>query len=396
MNISLRPSGGRGEYEFAGTHGAIAVSEVLDLDILIELFPNVIINANARCLRKDGKPRIRLTKNARNAHPSVLISKAMLLPNPRREKELTGGSVLLRKDEFVIQAVRVDVNILGTKLLISPVIVRAENGDGQRKDIVFADRMSRVLKAWKVANSANGALAEAVRKHEKVFSSIKSQPKDFNQAYSLISQVLGNPVSDLLPLVESELEIYGADVAVSDGDYFDIQSFTDLGEDVMITPEEARIERVRRWRLASQRGSSSTKFRRDVREAYEYKCAFTGMRLPVTELSSSPGVDAAHILPWSKYDLDSATNGLCLNKLAHWAFDEGLVRMTYKRSNSAYELFIPNKAKLAAHAAKFDLAPFERMEGTLPLDRLPSDRTKWPSGEYLDELNSFLDNKRTS
>ena len=60
-------------------------------------------------------------------------------------------------------------------------------------------------------------------------------------------------------------------------------------------------------------------FRRAVTFAYDYRCAFCGVRL------KSPRdhilVEAAHIVPWHKTHDDRPVNGLCLCPLCHWAFD---------------------------------------------------------------------------
>ena len=36
-------------------------------------------------------------------------------------------------------------------------------------------------------------------------------------------------------------------------------------------------------------------------------------------------VEAAHIVPWSESQDDKPTNGLCLCRICHWSFDEGLM-----------------------------------------------------------------------
>ena len=109
MNIALRPSGGRGEYELAGRQGELHVHDLFGLPMFIEILPGAAINAHSNCVLKDGKPRIRLTQPARNAHPSSLIAAAMMLPKPRRERHETHGTNLLRWEQFVVQTVRIDV-----------------------------------------------------------------------------------------------------------------------------------------------------------------------------------------------------------------------------------------------------------------------------------------------
>ena len=141
------------------------------------------------------------------------------------------------------------------------------------------------------------------------------------------------------------------------------------------------------------RGSSASAFRRKVREAYHSRCMFSGQRLPRTSATSTAGVGAAHILPWSRFDLDATKNGLCLNKQCHWAFDEGLLRLNYDDAVNSYVVSIPNPVRLAIQAAQFDLDSFDAIVGVIPQSRLPVNELVWPAKAYLEELNSFLDGK---
>jgi len=64
-------------------------------------------------------------------------------------------------------------------------------------------------------------------------------------------------------------------------------------------------------------------FRRLVLDAYDETCCICGM-----QLQNSSGIsiiDAAHILPFSKFHNDDVRNGLSLCKLHHWLFDHGII-----------------------------------------------------------------------
>ena len=117
---------------------------------------------------------------------------------------------------------------------------------------------------------------------------------------------------------------------------------------------------------------------------------FSGQRLPKTEVTDSAGVDAAHILPWSTHNLNSVRNGICLNKLCHWAFDAGIVKLTFDVSCSQYILEIPMPVRRAASKVDFDLAYFESLSGPIPRTHLPGNKSLWPSAKYLDQLNQFM------
>ncbi|MFH1707513.1 MAG: HNH endonuclease [Planctomycetota bacterium] len=390
MNITLRPSGGRGEYELAGRQGELHIHDLFGLPMFIEVLPGVSINAYSNCVLKDGKPRIRLTHDARNAHPSALIAEAMMLPKPRRERYKTHGNNLLRWGQFVVQTVRIDVVPRAGGVLVCPLTVRLENADGFRLDISFAERMARVLRVWTAAAKPKDKIAAAVRGHAVAFTSMQATQTQLVNSFAVLHSALNTPEGDMLPLLEAHFRL-GAINAPSVGDISTEISDEDFAEEVQIKPAEARIERVRQWRLAIVRGGSASGFRRKVREAYDSRCMFTGQRLPRTEATTTAGVDAAHILPWSRFDLDATTNGICLNKQCHWAFDEGLFRLSFDGTVNAYVISIPNPVRLAAQAVKFDMEPFDAIVGIVPRNRLPKNKSLWPSKDYLTELNRFLD-----
>ncbi len=291
MNIALRPSGGRGEYELAGRQGDLHVHDLFGLPMFIEVLPGAIINARSHCILTDGKPRIRQRQEYKNAHPSSLIAAAMLLPQPRRKRADTHGAVLLRRREFVVQTIRIDVVRSATSVLIRPVIVRIENSDGLRLDISFAERMARVLRVWTAAATGRDAVAEAVRAHATAFSSAASTQAQLVAANAALYSTLKQPEGDILPIVEAHFKL-GTASGPSVGDMSAEVADEDFAEDVHISAAEARVERVRQWRLSAIRGAAAAGFRRNVRDAYNWRCLFSGQRLPRTKATVTAGVDA--------------------------------------------------------------------------------------------------------
>ena len=71
-------------------------------------------------------------------------------------------------------------------------------------------------------------------------------------------------------------------------------------------------------------------FRRKVREAYDYRCALSGLRL--RNGGGRPEVQAAHIRPVERQGNDSVRNGLALSGTLHWMFDRGLVSVAEDHS----------------------------------------------------------------
>jgi Predicted restriction endonuclease len=67
------------------------------------------------------------------------------------------------------------------------------------------------------------------------------------------------------------------------------------------------------------------KFKQHVREVYDRRCAFTGLRL--INGRGRPEVEAAHIKPVEAGGPDSIRNGIALSGTVHWMFDRGLLSL---------------------------------------------------------------------
>ncbi len=115
-----------------------------------------------------------------------------------------------------------------------------------------------------------------------------------------------------------------------------------------------------------------------------------GERFPPTPVNPSPGVDAAHILPWREYELDDVCNGLCLCKLHHWAFDEGLIRIDHAAGQ--YETIVLDETRdiVLRHDPSFSMDVLIQATGPIPQDRLPVDRRQWPRPDFLQALGQYL------
>src|ERR1017187_1502757 len=199
---------------------------------------------------------------------------------------------------------------------------------------------------------------------------------------------------DILPLVEKQLGIVEAQqelLPVAQPAQFTHQA--DFGVEDATPPLEARLERVKQWRQMAVRGSAGQKFRNDVRNVYDFRCIFSGDRLPKTEATESAGVDAAHILPWSTHNINSVANGICLNKLCHEALDAGFMKLSFDQTCSAYVVEIPDNVRTAATKASFDLGYFDKLCAKIPVSRLPKNKAYWPHPKYLDELNNVVFSK---
>lgn len=100
-----------------------------------------------------------------------------------------------------------------------------------------------------------------------------------------------------------------------------------VSEEALAGFREEQAEFVRPFVEVTQlRPFRDRAFSRQVREAYDRRCAFTGLR--ILNGMGRPEVQAAHIQPVSEDGPDSVRNGLALSSTFHWLFDRGLISLT--------------------------------------------------------------------
>lgn len=100
-------------------------------------------------------------------------------------------------------------------------------------------------------------------------------------------------------------------------EYVPLDGFSDVPEPFTYDDERTRVEqtisRIPRDRV----------FRKLVLEAYDSRCAITGLKL--INGGGRAEVEAAHIKPVQHHGPDTIRNGLALSGTAHWMFDRGLI-----------------------------------------------------------------------
>lgn len=111
-------------------------------------------------------------------------------------------------------------------------------------------------------------------------------------------------------------------------------------------------------------------FRQAVVEAYEHRCALSGLRILTSDHHTA--VEAAHIEPWSVSHNDDPRNGLALSKLCHWAFEEGLLAVS-----SDYTILTSPELTAPYNTTGF----LDTLDGRSPY--LPDEEAFWPDPEYL-------------
>ncbi len=390
MRIALRTSGGRGEYELAGSHESIRVHDVLDREIILELLPGFRFSTNNFARHTQGKPRIRLLDPHSDYHIYLILAAILLLPKPKREIGATpGGKIQIYKYNFSVMSVPFDVvELTNTEIVISPTQMVLSNStyDSVRLDVI--ERLRIVMACWDAASKQCSALASAILKHKDAIYS-----RDVKKVISTSESIrLANiEPDDPLRHITKDINLPNLDELMWLGVHAtETEEAMALGEENLEEVKEAARNRIKVWQQVALRGAAGAKFSAEVRQAYNHTCMFTGMRLPKTPVTGSSGVDAAHILPWAAYDLNTISNGLCLSKLCHWAFDAGILKLSYDTPTSTYRIALSEAALAAESAGLLALDGLKIIQGIVPIYLLPKDSANWPNPTFLKLYNGAL------
>lgn len=383
MRIALRTSGGRGEYEVAGSHGNLSVSNVIDHHIQLQIFPNKELDTKNWIRRLQGKPRIRLENPKTDKHIYLLLTSILLMPKPKRELGKTpGGKLQLTENNYSVTSIQFDlVRHKHNSVLIQPTDLVLANSTFDLARIDIVERLRILLDIWSQASHNKDTLSQNIICHRDAVLS-GDIGKIHQYAINIRKQFdIEDPLREIIRKYNLISEytywmgIHRSDVELS------------IIEEDLTDPKEAAKKRIKQWRLQASRGSKGVKFSKEVKEAYRHKCLFTGYYLPKSSFCSTPGIDSAHILPWAEYDINSVNNGLCLNKLCHWAFDSGILVLNFLKSQQKYELSISAGANQAEKDGIITLEGFRPMTGMIPSSRLPYEKKHWPSPHFLEEYN---------
>lgn len=390
MRIALRTSGGRGEYEVAGSHEAIRVHDVFDREIVLELLPGFRFPTNNYVRHTQGKPRIRLRDPHFDSHVYLILAAILLLPKPKREIGATpGGKLQIYKDNFSVMSIPFDVVELSkTEIVVSPTQIVLSNStfDSVRLDVI--ERLRIVMACWDAAATQNSALASAVAKHRTALNS--HDVKAVIDAAESIRLANIEP-DDPLRHITKDFNLPNLDELMWLGVHStETEEAMALGEENFEELKEAARNRIKVWQQIALRGAAGAKFSVDVRQAYDHTCLFTGMRLPKIPATGSSGVDAAHILPWAEYNLNTVSNGLCLSKLSHWAFDAGILRLSYEAPASSYVVALSEAALEAESTGLLKLNGLKDIQGVVSSSLLPKDNSNWPNPSFLKVYNEAL------
>ncbi len=389
MRIALRTSGGRGEYELAGRQCETKNSDLYDKKIFFELFPGVTINGYTVAKKLQGKPRIRVFDKINGVHSYRIIAAMLLLPKPIRELHKTPDSdIILLSGKYSILGIDVDVvAVTETEAILRPKIIYAGNTSEVVYKIYFPERMALISELWSKSDLAPSPLKNLIESHAEAVTSGNLSHHVVEEVAHAIEEYFGSG-GDVLKKALIAVTGTGtvSEVAAVVNPITDDEWKTMEDDDT--SSFESVVEQVRKWRQVADRGVSGRSFSEEVKAAYNYRCLFSGSRMPPLLQRKSAGVDSAHILPWAQHQINSVTNGICLNKLCHWAFDSGVVKLDVQ--DKKYFLIVPDTIKEAASIASFDLEYFLELEGQIDENSLPADKSKWPKPEFIKKLNAAM------
>ena len=387
MRISRRTSGGRGEYEISevSSEGFMPI-DIVDRRIKVDLGDGIIFDTGTLLGHVQGKFRIRLIRPDANMQLHRQVVAALLLPDAVRANDpMGGGEPIIRKGRYAIQTIGIGkVHRTERDVTLSVSAIEISNRDHAAEQVNVRERVEGVRRLWEECARLPEELQTLLQRHRDAVAGGGPLRRDLGQLMSSLQSVLSdqatdlsivyNEYSDCLPPLLELLEPQMAEPS------FRVED---------VEPEEVELKRrtIREWRKwVAHRGTASAQFRKRVREGYRSTCLVCGKCFPPTRHNRVPGVDAAHILPWADYDLDLIGNGLCLCKLCHWAFDEGIILIQY--SERGYSMHVSPTAQqiITESRPDFSLDVFERLSGPIPAVRLPQGRRDWPNPQFLAAL----------
>lgn len=387
MHIGFRTSGGRGEYEVVGSHtGYTAIS--LEAWTFQLRWPDGIVRETDLWLDpgESGKPRLRSLR-PQAFQIGRMVTSMLMLPEPRRNFNGTfSGPPVARHKGYVLTRLGFgpDTEFTGINdvVTIDPVFIDIDN-QTDKETIGIRHRWARIEAVYERLDLLPTNVRSLVVEHRGFMAS--GDPVDARLGSTvrrlqgaLVGAAVGwAPDTDPLPGLETILGLVpGSGPSLPPPD--------EIGEEEPVVSARSAHE----YRLAKIRGASGRRFSTDIRAAYGNRCAFCGAVYGGVA-SVRSGVDAAHILAWSKYDLDVIPNGISLCKLHHWAFDAALVLPYFEGSRRDVPTL--RFTQLAVENFSADtLAKLGVHKQTLRPEWFPSDPALWPSRTYLDRLYADL------
>lgn len=389
MRITFQPSGGRGEYEVSDyAPNGLRPTDVLGAQVKL-LLGKIMLDTGVVLTKDQGKYRLRVIP--KGAHPQVPIQLAhiLMLPYPTRQEDHMGsGELVLQNNSYIIKNIQFGEVVPSggsppSSFTAEVLTVDCRNQTIEAEQIAVLKRMADIELIWQRKEHFPSDIGNLLAQHE---------------AYIKAGRPIPTTVDGLIKNVQRQVERYSTELEIPYTSTTDVVPalLAALGEIAeerpvsldQIEPEQVTLrlrERIK-WQVwARRRGAASIRFRKEVRTAYHSRCVMCGGCFPATSVNDKPGVDAAHILPWADYDLDELYNGVCLCKLHHWAFDEGILLIVFREGK--YYIELSERADRLLSGSEFSIDMLRRVVGEIPEDRLPSKPANWPNRILLARRN---------
>jgi putative restriction endonuclease len=384
VEIHKRPSQGRGEYEIAGSHGNIKLSDLYGKEIVLDAAHLGRVATGIHLVSQGGKPRLRrIARSGGSIHLHRQLEALLLLPKSiREERLLVGGQPIILSNRYLLRRIEVaKLNFERGKAITKCGKIDCINDSGTQ-EIDAVKRLRQIRFLYNAANKLPSSVANALNNHRTTITT--------DQTITRSTEVI---IEELMVATEQAAVDYeravipGSDPVPFLIELAEVPEIAEPPQIDEIDPSDIEIRRraVQRWRLYKDRGPSGVRFRRDVREAYKSTCIVCGLQLPSSGGLKIPGVDAAHILPWAKYDVEVVANGVCLCKHHHWCFDQFLLAIRAGERGS-YRVEITALAESCFAGNDAVLEDLRKNAGSIPENRLPLDKSLWPSAAFLQKL----------
>lgn len=384
MHINLQRSGGRGEYEVVGSHSGYSAIGLEGWTFLLK-WPDGIVRETALELEPgdSGKPRLR-SQLAQRFQIGRMIASMLLLPDPRRAlRDTTDAYPIATYKGYVVSRVGFgpgsEFDGITDRVSVDPSFVNITN-KVDTESIGVPQRWQRIEAVYGQSDELPYPVQLELDQHRAFMASGQLVDSALPRQVGALCRHLANQstagyrqIDDPLPELERMLGLEAPEGP-------SLPAPDELGED----EPEVSARAAQQYRLAKVRGIAQVRFSQDVRQAYGNRCAFCGgIYGGIPGIKS--GLEAAHILAWSKYNLDVTNNGMSLCKTHHWAFDASL--LVPEHVAGTYRL------RFTELSRQFDEASMRllgRDKMVIPDAWLPVDKAQRPSGRYLNRLYDDL------
>lgn len=386
MHIGFQKSGsghGRGEYEVAGSHSGFNAIGLEEWHFSLR-WPDGLVRDTGLVLEPgdSGKPRLRSEFDDKY-QIGRMVAAMLMLPDPRREPDKTADSLpIVRSKGYVLSRIgfgpNTEFDAVTDLVTIDPSFVNVTNL-ADTESIGIEKRWARINSIYAASDQFPTSVRNEIERHRAFLASGDPVTVDLTKIVTQLCKRIAEEfpsydrTEDPLPALEQVLGVQPADGPT-------LPSPDQLGED----EPEVSARSAHQYRLAKVRGPGHRLFSLAVRQAYGHRCAFCGGKYGAVAGIRS-GLEAAHIVAWSKYDADELPNGMSLCKTHHWAFDAGLMMPQYDggtfrlRFTRLSEQFEPDSMSLLGKDGF-----------TIPDEWLPGDSTMRPKKQYLELLYEDL------